>query len=133
MIETAQKQEEKRPSFEIFKSTICHMVKDMGDIDFLIHILESGEIFRLRDKEWHAECLYLLAMVDYLGRLNGFSPCDDFSELRRTRLTKPIYPSGVTILCTIQGNDNWRVKSWDEAIPEFKRFNIVENDIRNVN
>ena len=37
---------ERRSSFEVFKSNVCHLVKDMGDINFLIQTLESDEIRR---------------------------------------------------------------------------------------
>jgi hypothetical protein len=109
------------------------MVKDMGDIRFLIEILKSGQILELHDKQWHAECLYLLAMVDYLSRLNDIPLSNEFSELRRTQLIEPIYPSGIILLCIAEGNDDYKKKSWDEAIPEFRHFNIIESDIRNVN
>ena len=32
---------EYRSSFETFKSNICHQVKDMGDIDFIINTLDG--------------------------------------------------------------------------------------------
>ena len=31
-----------RGSFEIFKSNICHMVKDKGDMDFIIDVLRGS-------------------------------------------------------------------------------------------
>ena len=31
--------EEQRSSFDVFKSNICHRVKEMGDIDFIIDVL----------------------------------------------------------------------------------------------
>lgn len=50
--------EEYRSSFETFKSNICHHVKDMGDIDFMIHVLETDEIRSLYEK--HLCLLYVL-------------------------------------------------------------------------
>ena len=35
---------EKRCSFELFKSNVCHWLKEEGDIDFLIQVLESDLI-----------------------------------------------------------------------------------------
>ena len=35
---------EQRISFELFKSRICHQVRDSGDIDFMIRILENDTI-----------------------------------------------------------------------------------------
>ena len=42
---------EYRQSFETYKSNICHMVKDMGDVTFIIKILESGKIEQLYKKK----------------------------------------------------------------------------------
>ena len=78
LIEERMKEDEHmehRASFEVFKSNVCHAVKDKGDIDFLIDTLESDEIRRLYNKQWYPEALYLLAMVDYLSRENGVPLC----------------------------------------------------------
>ena len=56
-----------RMDFELYKSAVCHQVKDMGDMPFIIKTLESNEIRELYQKKWYAECFYLLAMVDYLS------------------------------------------------------------------
>ena len=34
----------KRSSFELFKSSVCHRLKEMGDLDFLMDVLKSREI-----------------------------------------------------------------------------------------
>ena len=51
----------KRSSFENFKSTVCHRVKEMGDIDFIIDTLERQDIRTYYDRKWYPESLYLLA------------------------------------------------------------------------
>jgi transcriptional regulator with XRE-family HTH domain len=123
---------EYRPAFETFKSNVCHLVKDMGDLEFLIDTLESGRIRELYEKHWYAECLYLLAMTDYLSRENGLPLCEDFNDLRQAKLTEVIYPAGVLTLCAATGDDAWKDRSRAEAIPEFMRHNIVEAEVRNV-
>ena len=123
---------EYRPSFENFKSTICHMVKDMGDLDFIIDTLKSDKIRKLFQKRWYPESLYLLAMVDYLSRENDLPVCNEYNDLRRAKLDKIIYPAGIIVMCVLSKSDEPKKESWEEAIPEFKRFNIVENEIRNV-
>lgn len=40
---------EKRCSFELFKSNVCHWLKEEGDIDFLIQVLESDLIRKYCD------------------------------------------------------------------------------------
>ena len=42
----------KRSSFENFKSTVCHRVKEMGDIDFIIDTLERQDIRTYYDRKW---------------------------------------------------------------------------------
>jgi len=123
---------ERRPAFEAFKSGVCHLVKDMGDLSFLINTLESGKIRELFNKNRYAESLYLLAMVDYLSRENGLPLCADYNDLRRAKLSEVIYPAGVLTLCAAAGSDAWKERSRAEAIPEFLRAGIVEAEVRNV-
>lgn len=56
-------QEEKRISFELYKSNLCHALKDKGDISFLTDIITGGDIPRLFERQWYPEGLYLLAML----------------------------------------------------------------------
>ena len=123
---------EHRASFDVFKSNICHQVKDQGDLDFIIQTLESGIIRKYASQGWYAESLYLLAMVDYLSRENGLPLCTDYDDLRQTKLKKPLYPFSVIIADAIVGDSKHTKNSMDNAIPEFARFNIVESEVRNV-
>ena len=121
-----------RQSFETYKSNICHMVKDMGDIEFIIDTLESDKIRKLYKKQWYPECLYLLAMVDYLSRENDLPICNEYSDIRAARLQKPIYPSSVIAMSAFSHSEQPKQDSYRQAIPEFIRFNIVESEVRNV-
>lgn len=123
---------EKRTDFEIFKSNICHLVKEMGDLDFIIYILGNDMVRKLYQKEWYPETLYLLAMVDYLSKENDLPICSEYEDLRCQKLSKVIYPSGVTALAGITGDETYKEKALTQAIPEFMRYNIVESEVRNV-
>jgi len=123
---------ENRPAFEIFKSNVCHMVKDRGDIDFIIEILESDKIRELYQRKWYPESLYLLAMVDYLSRENDLPVAAEYSDIRASCLEKTIYPASIIARSVLAKSDQPKIDSFNAAIPEFKRFNIVENEIRNV-
>lgn len=70
-------------SFETFKSNTCHQVKDLGDIEFIIEALETDKIRQLYDKQQYRESLYLLAMVDYLSRLNDIPICTNYNDIRK--------------------------------------------------
>ena len=123
---------EYRADFEIFKSNICHMVKDMGDINFIIDTLESDKIRKLYQKKWYPESLYLLAMIDYLSRENDLPICTNYNDIRASRLREPIYPSSVIAMSAFSRSDQPKKDSYAQAIPEFIRFNIVESEVRNV-
>lgn len=125
-------EERRRPSFELFKSNTCHMVKDMGDIPFIIQLLETNQIRKLYEKKWYPEALYLLAMLDYLSRENNVPICKNYNDIRTVKLQRPVYPSSVVILCKALNSDAPKEECYRLAIPEFLRFNIVESEVRNV-
>ena len=121
-----------RSSFEIFKCNICHLVKDKGELSFIRDMLCSDEISKLYERKWYAECLYLLAMIDYLSRKNDIPLYNGYDKLRTGKLDKVLYPAGIMAMYSLSGDESILIKSFDESIPEFKRFNIVENEIENV-
>lgn len=121
-----------RCGFDLFKSNVCHRLKEMGDLQFLEETLEQDEIRTYYDRGWYPESLYLLAMVDYLSRINGIPLASDYDELRSVRLDAPIYPAGVLAMDAATGSDEVRKRAYADAIPEFRRFNIIESEVRNV-
>ncbi|MDR1794676.1 MAG: hypothetical protein LBR25_04720 [Erysipelotrichaceae bacterium] len=123
---------EYRQGFEAFKFTVCHRVKDLGDLGFIIETLESNQIRKLFEKKWYPEALYLLAMLDYLSRENDLPLCYEYDDIRCAKLRDPLYPSGILILCALSRSDKPKKDSYRDTIPEFKRFNIIENEIRDV-
>lgn len=122
----------RRSSFENFKSTVCHRVKELGDIDFIIDTLESQDIRMYYERKWYPESLYLLAMLDYISRENDVPICDEYDDIRRCKLEKTIYPASVLALSAASKKDDELRHAAMTAIPEFKRFNIIESEVRNV-
>ena len=121
-----------RCSFETFKSNTCHHVKDIGDIDFIIETLESDEIGKLYKRRWYRESMYLLAMIDYLSRINNLPLCTNYNEIRSKKLDNPCFSVGVTVAYAATGDESIKEKAIANAIPEFMRFNIVESEVRDV-
>lgn len=121
-----------RSNFEIFKSNVCHRVKELGDLDFIIETLESNIIRKYFDIEWYPESLYLLAMLDYISRMNDIPICTNYNDIRAGKLAEILYPSGIEIMYEVTKDEKYLIESFENAIPEFKRFNIVENEVRNV-
>lgn len=123
---------EYRSDFETFKSNICHHVKDEGDLDFLIETIQSGDIRRYWERKWYPEAFYLLAMVDYLSRVNELPLCGDYNDICACSLKEPLFPRDVVLCANLSRELDWREDCMREAIPEFKRFNIMESQVKNI-
>ncbi len=119
-------------SFETFKGNVCHRIKDIGDIRFIIEVLETDKIQELYDNKDYPEALYLLGMLDYLSNQNSLPLCTKYNALRNQKLAEPIYPSGVLMRAAILQNEQIKEEAKQKAIPEFMRFNIVESEVRNI-
>lgn len=123
---------ELRDSFDVFKNNVCHYVKSVSELDFIAITLTRDEIHLLYQKKWYAEAFYLLGMVDYLSRLNGIPLCTLYNDMRRKKLAEPLYPTGILLQAALTGNASVIQEAYENAIPEFKRFNIIENEVQNI-
>ncbi|MBQ7605987.1 MAG: XRE family transcriptional regulator, partial [Firmicutes bacterium] len=74
----------------------------------------------------------LLAMLDYLSRINDVPICTKYEDIRACKLREPIYPAGVLLTSEVMKSDEPKRIAEEEAIPEFKRFNIIESEVRNI-
>ncbi len=123
---------DKRSDFELFKSYTCHHLKELGDIEFIIEVLEEDTIREYYEKKWYPECLYLLAMLDYVSRENNIPICNQYDDMRNLKLKEVLFPASILAASKVAKNDELKKRSIKEAIPEFMRFNIVESEVRNV-
>ena len=132
MEEMLEKRMYNRPSFDLFRSNVCHNVKRLGDLDFLIETLSGDEAEKYFERGWYPEALYLVAMVDYLSRENDIPLCDKYDSLREVRLQKPIFPSSLRVEAKVMQDNALLDDAVSNAIPEFARFNIIESEVRDV-
>lgn len=123
---------DKRIDFELFKSNTCHKLKELGDVEFVIELLEEDRIRKYYKKKWYPESLYLLAMLDYVSRENDIPICTQYDDLRKVKLKNILFPASILAAARVAKNDEIKRRSVREAIPEFMRFNIVESEVRNV-
>lgn len=121
-----------RSSFEIFKSNVCHQVKEQGELEFIKKTILSNEVQKLYEKKWYPESLYLVAMVDYLCRKNSIPQYGGYNKLRQCKLNDIIYPSSILTLYLLSKDENVLEESYNKSIPEFKKFNIVESEVENI-
>lgn len=123
---------ETRSDFEIFKSNVCHRIKDVTGIDFIIDTIKADTIRKYWNKQWYPEAFYLLAALDYLSRINEIPLCNQYDDIRSHSLKEPLYPRDVQMESKLFGSSERLEKCRVAAIPEFARFNIMESEIENV-
>lgn len=123
---------EKRMSFENFKSTVCHRVKEVGEVNFIVENILARCVEVFYKKQWYLESFYTLAMLDYLSRKNNIPLCGIYNKMRCGKLEKLVYPSGIMRLYMASKDESILKESFERSIPEFKRFNIIENEVENL-
>ena len=94
--------------------------------------MESQDIRTYYERKWYPESLYLLAMLDYISRENDVPLDSEYDNLRQCRLEKPVYPASLRAVSVAARSDAVLKEAANTAIPEFMRFNIIENEVRNV-
>lgn len=104
----------------------------LGDINFIIETLEKDDIRAFYREQRYKESLYLLAMLDYISRVNDVPLCTGYNDLRNCRLEHTIFPADILLTAAILKDESIKEKAIKQAIPEFIRFYIVENEIRNI-
>ena len=116
--------------FEAYKSNISHMLKELGDIRFLIKIIQDNAVVVLWDSNHKKEALYLLATTDYLCRINNVPLVTNYQELRTCSFVEPIFSRDVLMEDLLLKSSNAKARAREKCIPEFLRHNIIEGDIR---
>lgn len=116
--------------WEAYKSRIQHMLKWMGDREFIRDAVKNIVPAYYFMRGHAAECLYLVAMVDYVCRENGISPFEGFEPFRKMKFAEPIYPADAIMAQTLGIEIGREIE--ENAIPEFVRHNIIEGDVRDV-
>lgn len=119
-----------RQDFEVFKGNVCNVVKHRGAFGFIKNVLLSGMVERYWDDGNYLYAFYLVAMVDYLSRLNDIPLYTKYNEIRHYRMEKRIFPLSISIEAAVMEKDPDDMIG--DAIPEFLQFNIVEGEIFNV-
>ncbi len=119
---------DKNWSFDLFRGEQCHLVRRMGEINYVIDLLENERIDYYWKLDMKAEAFYLLAMLDYLSRRNDLPVCEEYNEIRKFKLEKPVYPADTEISEKLLGKDAHKA-AMKNAIPEFLDFNIVECEV----
>ena len=151
-MEQAEKAERKtRGAFESARSSLNSMEEAaLQQLDFADGSSEAARLSRaLTARRQEAEALSrqlaavsgrLAAMGDPLVLSSSLTCmkeeyeqlCDEYDDLRCYKLEKPVYPASIRAMAAASPNGEILSHAEKAAIPEFKRFNIIESEVRSV-
>jgi transcriptional regulator with XRE-family HTH domain len=115
-------------AFDVFRNNVSHRLKSFGDQKYLTALYKSGDVLRFYEAGVYPKAFYLVALADYLSRLHGWPLAREFDLLRQKKLKEALYPTGV--LLKVQVGQSTLSGIEKAAIPEFRRFNIMEGTVR---
>lgn len=121
---------EHRLSFQEFRNEMCHMLKEKGDLEFIEYIYNSSLVENYYNKHYYEEMLYTLAMLDFVSKENNIPIAREYNKYRVKKLNKKIYPRDYCIIKKLNENDDLTKKVEKNWIKEFKKYNIMECNIR---
>lgn len=107
-----------KEDFQTFRNNLHHELKNQGELNTLLNILENRKIDYYLMHEDILKAMYLLSLLDYLSKENQLPLCQEYSELRKQTLKEPYYV----------GNQLQERKSV-KYIQEFVTHNIYEGDL----
>lgn len=117
--------------FRYFRNNLLNDLKNAKSLDFAKRLIKTKEIDFYYKNNAKPYAYYLLALVDYLYRKNGLSIfIDRYNEMRREKLEKPFFVG--SDLISFETIEEAERKLQIKTIPEFKKFNIIEEDVFNV-
>ena len=74
-----------------------NMAEQQGAFAFIRNVLLSGVVERYWDDGNYLNAFYLVAMVDYLSRLNDIPLYTKYNEIRHYQMEKRIFPLSISI------------------------------------
>lgn len=117
--------------FRYFRNNVLNDLKRKGYQTFVKDVFSSKEIDYYYKNNGVDRALYLLALVDYLIRIHQISkPSLRYNDLRKIKLKAPLFVgSDIVFFNSVsEAEKELNIK----VLPEFKRHNIIEEDVLNV-
>lgn len=117
--------------FSFFRSSLLHDLKRIGDKELINKIIREREIDFWYKHGSEERAYYLLALIDYLSKENGLPIYGKrYNKIRKEKLSKPFFPATrlVKYESLKEAEDDLHIR----VLEEFAKFNIIEENIRNV-
>ena len=117
--------------FRYFRNNLLHELKNNSPVNFANKIIKAKEIDFYYKNNAKPYAYYLLALIDYLYRKNGLSIFNNrYNEIRKEKLEKPFFVG--SDLLNFETIEDAEKELNIKTIPEFRKFNIIEEDVFNV-
>lgn len=107
-----------KEDFQTFRNKIHHDLKDNGEIETLLYILENRRIDYYMLHEDLLKAMYLISLLDYLSLKNQVPLCQEYAHIRKMSLKEPYYVG-----------DRLNNQKYKNCIQEFVKHNIFEGDL----
>ena len=117
-------------SLDLFRSSVCHELKDLGYKEFLKKHLKQDTVRELSANNQNAKALYLLSIIDHLCVSHKIPFVKEYDAIRSQKLTKLYVPKSIYLQLTnkmIRISDVYR-----DSISSFLDHNIAEDNIYDV-
>lgn len=120
--------------FDMFKSNVCHMVKNLGELGFI----EKSLIEDFTGHYWHLkqypQAYYMLAMTDFLSERNDIPLYDKYHDYRKQKLNEMVFPYSAILEIAMNSSKKEEIQNRyiEHAEPIFLKYGIVEGDVFNV-
>lgn len=114
-------------SFDLFKSSVCHELKELGFKDFLKKHIAQESVLLYFNEGKRLESLYLLSMIDYLCEEHRLPLIREYDAVRQYKLERLYVPKSVYLLLKAKGVKMSSL--YRESIPSFLAHNILEANV----
>lgn len=120
--------------FDMFKSNVCHMVKNLGELGFIEKSLKEDFTDYYWNLKQYPQAYYMLAMTDFLSERNGVPLYINYHDHRLHKLNEMVFPYSaiLEIAMNPQKKEEIQNRYIEHAEPVFLKYGIVEGDVFNV-
>lgn len=118
--------------YTTYISELCHLLKSMGDRDFVNQILSFVDIDGLLNLGRKKHALYTVAMIDYVSKENNIPLNPRLEIYRNMKMDELSFPQGVETYAAVVRSDDVKKTVLSNAVDEFLVYNIVETSVRDV-
>lgn len=117
--------------FRYFRNNVLNDLKREGNEAFVNKVIKEKTIDYYHKNNGNVYALYLLALIDYLCRIDNRDVYQDrYNAIRKETLDNPFFVgSDLVYFNTIEeAEEQLKIK----VIPEFSKYNIIEDNVFNI-